>query len=212
METAGLIFSILTAVGTLAMAGVGYYALYTWKKEFIGKRKIELAAEIMETACEIQDLIIGARLMVYARIELQEATDWINSEKLRDPQNTEVFPDRIAILIPHRRLAAGQDKIEKLRGFSNKVFLYWGMDMMKLIYDLTEYTLQIRTAAKDLYYGDFPEKHKEFLKIIYYDDANDEINKKVNDIIEEFKLNLEPLYKDKQTKWKKLDNIKTNDV
>ena len=33
---------------------------------------------------------------------------------------------------------------------------------------------------------------------------NDEIKKKKKKIVDEFKLNLEPLYKDRLTKWKKL--------
>ena len=35
-------------------------------------------------------------------------------------------------------------------------------------------------------------------------EKNDEIKNKVQKIINEFKLNLEPLYKDRLTKWKKL--------
>lgn len=39
--------------------------------------------------------------------------------------------------------------------------------------------------------------------ILFSNDPNDEINKRINEIVEEIKINLEPIYKDKQFKWKK---------
>jgi hypothetical protein len=205
MEIVSVIANIFTALATIALAIVAGFALYTWKKEFIGKKKIELAAEIMEAACDIQDLTLGARLNVYSQIELKNALDWITSEKNRDPQNTEIMKERLHLLIPHLRILAGQDKIDRLRSLFNKSYLYWGKDIMKLIYDLIGYTLQIRTASKSLYYGDFPEKHQEFATILTIQDGNTEFDKKVTDTIDELKLNLEPLYKDAKIKWKKLD-------
>lgn len=205
METTNMIFNIITTIATCFMAFVAWFALKTWRNEFIGKKKIELAAEIMETVCEIQDLIIGARLRVYAREELKEVSDWMNSEKIRDPKNTEFFSDRLELLIPSYRISQGQDKIDKLRGLMNKSYLYWDMDIMKQIQALIDYTFQIRQASKNLYYGDFPEEHSEFLAILYYNGSNDALFIKVNNIVEEFKFNLEFLYKDKQTSWKKLN-------
>ena len=37
----------------------GYYGLpqWAWKKEFIGKKKIDLACDIVEQVCNIQDII-----------------------------------------------------------------------------------------------------------------------------------------------------------
>ena len=198
------IASIITAVATLGMVVVGGIALYTWKKEFIGKKKIELAAEIMETACDIQDLLIGARLDIYSPIELQEVADWMQSEKIKDPHNTDIYTDRFHFFIPHRRLEAGQDKIDRLLSFFNKAFLYWDKDIMKLITELHGYTVQIRQTAKALYYNEFPEKQHELEDIIFRNNADDSMTKRVNDIVEELRLNLEPLYKDRQTKWKKL--------
>jgi hypothetical protein len=49
------IASIIIAIGTLTMAGAACFALRTWRKEFIGKKKIELASEIMASVYEFQD-------------------------------------------------------------------------------------------------------------------------------------------------------------
>lgn len=85
----------------------------------------------------------------------------------------------------------------------NDACLYWGLDLMKLIFELNEFSLKIRTAAKDLYYNDTPQDPAVLENILFSNDPNDEINKRINEIVEEIKINLEPIYKDKQFKWKK---------
>ena len=84
----------------------------------------------------------------------------------------------------------------------NDACLYWGLDLMKLIFELNEFSLKIRTAAKDLYYNDTPQDPAVLENILFSNDPNDEINKRINEIVEEIKINLEPIYKDKQFKWK----------
>ena len=53
---------IITALSTISMAVVAGYALHTWRKEFIGKRKIELACQIMKSVYDVQDAILYARI------------------------------------------------------------------------------------------------------------------------------------------------------
>ena len=54
-----------------------------------------------------------------------------------------------------------------------------------------------------LYYNDTPQDPAVLENILFSNDPNDEINKRINEIVEEIKINLEPIYKDKQFKWKK---------
>jgi hypothetical protein len=190
------------------LTAVAWFALYTWRKEFIGKKKIELAAEIMEVVCDIQDLLIGARLGRYSSTELKETENWMQSEKLRDPQNTDIYPDRFHFLIAARRLEAGQDKIDKLKNLANKVYLYWDKELFRLFYELHKYTVDVRNAARKLYYNDDPENQQVLHGIIYSTGTDDQMARNVNYIVEECKLNLEPLYKDQQMVWKKLGQKK----
>lgn len=74
---------------------------------------------------------------------------------------------------------------------------------MQLIYELNEYVLKIKTAAKDLYYNDTLQDPIKLQGILFSNDTNDAINKRINEIVEEIKTNLEPIYKDRQFKWKK---------
>ena len=64
------IISCTASVATAVIAGM---ALYAWKREFIGKKKIELAAEIMRAVYDIQDLYIGVRMPMIAQTEHDEA-------------------------------------------------------------------------------------------------------------------------------------------
>lgn len=41
---------IISCTASVATVIIAVVALYTWKHEFIGKKKIKLAAEIMEAA------------------------------------------------------------------------------------------------------------------------------------------------------------------
>lgn len=179
------------------------YALHTWRKEFIGKRKIELACQIMKSVYDVQDTILYARIGRINELDIKEVERWVNSEKQRDPEHMGVFPKRFHFWIPHRRLAERQDKLENLQNYMNDACLYWGLDLMKLIFELNEFSLKIRTAAKDLYYNDTPQDPAVLENILFSNDPNDEINKRINEIVEEIKINLEPIYKDKQFKWKK---------
>lgn len=194
---------IITALSTISMAIVAGYALHTWRKEFIGKRKIELACQIMKSVYDIQDALFYARMERFSELDIKEVEQWVASEKIRDPEHMGVFPERFLFWIPHRRLAERQDKLESLQNCMNDACLYWGLDLMKLIFELNEFSLKIRTAAKDLYYNDKPQDPVVLQNILFSNDPNDEINKRINEIVEEIKINLEPIYKDQQYTWKK---------
>lgn len=121
------ISDILTAFSSIAMLVIAGFALHTWRKEFIGKRKIELACQIMKSVYEVQDAILYARIGHINELEIKEVERWVNSEKQRDPEHMGVFPERYCAWVPHRRLAERRDKIEKLQNFMNDACLYWGL-------------------------------------------------------------------------------------
>lgn len=194
---------IITALSTVFMAIVAGYALHTWRKEFIGKKKIEIACQIMKSVYDVQDALFYARMGHFSELDIKKVEQWVASEKIRDPEHMGVFPDRFLFWIPHRRLDERQDKFENLQNCMNDACLYWGLDLMKLIFELKGFSLKIKTAAKDLYYNDTPQDPASLQNILFSNDLNDEINKRINNIVEEIKINLEPIYKDQQYTWKK---------
>ncbi len=208
----GSVADIITALGTAIMAAVAIFALRTWRKEFVGKKKIELAAQIMQYVYDIQDMLIGVRLPTIAKTELDDAYEWIKRETELHPGNAEVYPERVKYLVPHRRLSKKQEIINKFRRLQNPAYMYWGKEMIVAFVKLTAYNLKIMQASKQLYYGEDTPEYKPLYDIIFYEikdnkmDPNDKINAEIDTIVEEFRINLEPLYKDKKTSWKALDS------
>lgn len=202
-----IVTDIISCTASVATAIIAVVALYTWKREFIGKKKIELAAEIMETVYEIQDAFIYARCPAISRPEIDEALRWIKAEKEKHPENTDVYPKRITYLIPHRRLEEKQDIINKFRTLQNKAYMYWGKDMYVAFVKLTDFNQRIMRASKNLYYGEDTPEYKPLYDLIFCEMkdgqiiSDDKVNKEINEIVEEFRRNLEPLYTDKQSKW-----------
>lgn len=96
-----IVTDIISCTSSVATAVIAGMALYAWKREFIGKKKIELAAEIMHAVYDIQDLYLGARMPMIAKTEIDEAYQWIKSKKELNPDNVDVYPDRLKHLIPH---------------------------------------------------------------------------------------------------------------
>ena len=202
------ICSIVSMIASVATAVIAGMALYAWKRDFIGKKKIELAAEIMEAVYEIQDAFIYARCPAIAQPEIDEAIRWINAEKAKHPETTDVYPKRITYLIPHRRLEEKQKVINKFRTLQNKAYMYWGKDMYIAFVKLTDFNQKIMRASKNLYYGEDTPEYKPLYDLIFCDMkdgkimSDDKVNKEINEIVEEFRRNLEPLYIDKRIKWK----------
>jgi hypothetical protein len=56
-----MIANIIAIIATLGMSVAAGFALYTWQKEFIGKKKIDLACQIMENVCNMRDLLFFVR-------------------------------------------------------------------------------------------------------------------------------------------------------
>lgn len=202
----GSVADVFTALGTLAMAFIAGSALRAWRQEFIGKKKIELAAEIMTAVMDFQDGLIEARLNTSHPMELAEIKQWIeevNCKKQGIPNAMlwPIYPDRLQYLSPIHRLNKNFTKNEEFASTFNKGLIYFGEDLYRLLVELHSFLGKIRYASEMLYEN---PTNKEFQQIAFSDNANDATSQRIFAIGEEIKLNLEPLYKDQQIKWKKL--------
>lgn len=199
------IFNIVKDILTLIIAGAGVViagmALYTWKKEFIGKKKIDLACDILEQACNMKDLINHIRYPMYLPSELEE----IRKELKED--NVEIKENKIFYLVAKHRVRKHREEMEAFLKLRNKAQLYWNKDILKLFIEISNIFRDIMETSESLYSKNMPQDMILVAKRIAFDTCkdNDEIANKVQKIVDEFKLNLEPLYKDRLTKWKKKD-------
>ena len=124
METFNIIKDILTLIIAGAGVWVAWNALKTWKKEFIGKKKIDLACDIVEQACNMKDLINQIRRPEYLPSELEEIR-----KELKE-RNIEIKEDKIFYLIPKYRMRKHREEIEKFLRLGNKAQLYWDKDVL----------------------------------------------------------------------------------
>jgi len=198
------IFNIVKEVVLLIVSIVGVWfagnALYTWKKEFIGKKKIDLACDIVEQVCNMQDLINHARIPVSFVSEQKE----IKEELKKD--DVEIKENKLFYLVAKHRILKHREEIEKFFSLRNKAQLYWNKEILDL-FEKLNFVFQLINDASETLYSTLMQKNdvEKAKKIIFNSyEKNDEIVNKVQKIVDEFKLNLEPLYKDRLTTWKKL--------
>lgn len=208
--TVGNIANLIESAATVIMAFIAGRALYTWKREHIGKRKIEIASEIMMTVLEFQDVLIAARQSIINPMELNDIKKWleeVNANKQGVPGAVlwNIYTDRLIFLRPIHQLNKNSEKIDKFESILNKSLVYFGEDMYKLLVELHSFLRQIRYASEMLYEN---PNNPDLQKIAFATELkNDDITMRIFNIGEEIKLNLEPIYKDQQVKWEKLSQV-----
>lgn len=200
-EGVNTIKDFLTYLASFLAIAIAYNALSTWKKEFIGKKKIDLACDIVEQVCNMQDLVFYIRSKFCYPREVKEAMEILKKD------NDTIKEKNIYRLIASYRVYEKKDEINKFLQLRNKAQLYWDKNILDLFQELKTVIFFIRDSSYSYYSKDIlsQEEIEYYNKIIFYlGDKNDEIANKVQKIVDEFKLNLEPLYKDRLIKWKKL--------
>ncbi|MCL2673405.1 MAG: hypothetical protein FWF01_03370 [Alphaproteobacteria bacterium] len=200
------IANITTAAATLGLVAAAWFGLRTWRKELIGKKKIDLAGQIMESVCDIRDLLFFVRSTNTGRtvVEYVEILEELKKAKDRFNEGAEIYQDKLHYLLPFHRLNQSIDEINNFLKIQNKAQLYWDDNIEKLFKELHFYLLRVREASNMLYNSPEPEKHQEMIRLIWDNTQKDEISKRIEDIVKEFRFNLEPLYKDQRIKWKKI--------
>ncbi|MBL6664633.1 MAG: hypothetical protein ISQ34_02185 [Rickettsiales bacterium] len=191
--------TFFATIGTFILGGV---ALKTWKDEYIGKKKIELASDIVENACNVQDL------MLYIR---SGSTFGYESDKIKKDLKEEIGDfklkeNKVHYLVPHYRIAENHEKIMRFMQLKNKAQIYWEEDVVQLFGKMNQIINRIDLSSKHLYQFDLDKDQRQKNENdIWNMGEEDKISLEVSAIVEELKFNLEPLYKDKKIKWKKIN-------
>ena len=210
IELINSIASIITALATLGMLGVAVFALYTWRKEFIGKKKIELASEIMVTVFEFQDMLMQSRINMYTSKEIDEIKKWldeVNYQKRLDTNSVSwpIYSDRMHCLLPFHRLNKNSDIIDEFSMLLTRSLIYWDENLFRLLQELHSFLGKIRYASEMLYEN---QGDADLQQIAFSNKPTDDLSTRIFEIGDEIKLNLEPIYKDKRSPWKKLKKAK----
>lgn len=189
------------------MLVIAYKALSTWRKELIGKKEINLAMEIVEKICNLEDCLSKIRYYGWRESELEAIEKDINNEFYRGKQFS-IDKNKLCYLVPYYKIKTYDEEIQKFMSLKNKARIYWREDVISLFEKYNTLICQIKNASKNLYLDSFKDKEEKKLHSIiwedYTEDEEDTIKKEMHDIVKEFKDNLEPLYCKQKRKWKKL--------
>lgn len=193
---------VLQASSALTVAICAVCALYTWRKEFVGKRKIEFAAEFVEKAINMKDFIAYVRNGWATEAEEKEVEIKLKEERAFYEKS------RLSYLVPKLRIIKNDDMLKNFYDLRSKVLMYFGKDALK-IFELLRATIIDININSDILFEDASslsqEERLKYQKAIWAPlSKNDRIGRAFERTIDELNINLEPVYQDKKFKWKKL--------
>jgi len=189
-----IIKGIITVV-PLLMLLLAWIALNAWKKEFVGKKKIDLACEIIEKVYNIQDIIKHIRDPFIYPTETNKI--------LEDLQTTNnIKKDKLDYLVPIHRMQTHREDIDNFLKLKSKAQIYWDNDVLNLFEKISKILTKISKSSWYLYQSRIEEsdsfnERKKNIWDMHEEGQEDIINSELQSIIDEFKRNLEPLYKDR---------------
>lgn len=195
---------VIETASAVTVAVCAVCALYTWRKEFVGKKKIEFAAEFVEKAIDIKGFI------AYVRNGYSSANEKEEIENELKKENKFVPNGNVAYLVPKYRILKNDENIRSFYTLRTKAFMYFGKSALK-IYDVVRSDfIKIKLSSEALYKNTYynylkDEKEKQDIAVIWASyNSDDKMDQEIEKVVEELKLNLEPLYQDKTFKWKTL--------
>ena len=192
---------LLVSIFTLVIACM---ALSTWKKELIGKKKINLAMDIIEKVCTVEDLMHTIRNPGTTAAEHDSIIRDIKKEYDKD-KHPKIHKKKLYYLVPAYRIIKNWDKIQDFISLKNKARLYWDDDIMELFEKVLGLISKVKSASKMLYNNDLKQDLVINLEEKIWENyaSDDLIKNEMHHIVEEFIVNLEPLYIRQKSKWVK---------
>jgi hypothetical protein len=138
--------------------GVAYNALTKWKKEALGKKKIDLAEKVLVGFQDVQSIIEVARHYQSETplSEFEEILDGLLKDKTED-----IFSGEIAYLLASHRIAKKADTLQSWYLLKNNSKVYWGEEIANLFDTLNKITTEISDSSKKLYYESKRKKTAE---------------------------------------------------
>jgi len=135
--------SILQSVSVIIASGVAIYGINAWRKEFRGKRQIELAEEVLALFYKTEDIISSIRSLLSANGEgtsrKQESDETEEEKKIRD--QAYVFFERYNNSIEH---------FSKLFSLEYRYKAMFGHEKAQVFKEVRSLVSQMRVSANRL--------------------------------------------------------------
>jgi hypothetical protein len=137
------ISNAVLAVVAVAAAIQGYKSLSAWRGETIGRKRIELAEQVLADFYEANDIIRWVRSPVAYSSESKDRPG-------RDEENESVRNHRDTFYVPLKRLSDHAEFFARLRARRYSVMATFGTDAAKCYDTLNEMKGRIEVSASEL--------------------------------------------------------------
>lgn len=141
MET---FLSILQSISVIIASGVAIYGINAWRKEFRGKRQIELAEEVLALFYKTEDIISSIRSPM-------SASDEGTSRVQEDDETEEIKKKRDLAYSLIERYNRSIEHFSKLFSLEYRYKALFGSEKSRVFRDLRSIVSQMIVSAKRLY-------------------------------------------------------------
>lgn len=200
-----IITSIINCFAALVVAYVAVFGIRSWRREFKGKRQIELAEEILTLFYEAKDAFSAIR----------SPLGWVNEGATRKPAEDETPEQKRArdmAFVVFERYEANKEIFNKLFALRYRFMALFGKDKVSPFDEIHKVRTRIFVASKrlaDLWTlrsstGDTVDEDKLYEKIHKYEaifwegDPDDEITELIEKIIKEIEHTCEQVIKSEE--------------
>jgi hypothetical protein len=197
-EEIKMVLEIINTIAIIAASGVAIYGINAWRKEFQGKRKIELAEEVLALFYEARDAISAIR----SPLGFQGEGSTRKPQEGESPQEKQA---RDKAYVVYERFEKRQEVFNKLHSKRYQFMARFGTEQGKLFEDLRHIIIDIHCAAGELseIWCEVPcddedkktlrEQKKELEKIIWYHGSSDTIVPRLEKIISDIEAICKPI-------------------
>ncbi len=140
MSAINTYFELLSYIAVIIAAGVAIWGIRAWKREFVGKRRIELAEEVLSHFYEAKDAIRAIRSIVIYSGEG-------DSYKYSDSESDEEIEINRNAYVTYERNQKYHELFARIWAVRYRFAAYFGKDKIKPIDDLLRVRQDILRAA-----------------------------------------------------------------
>jgi hypothetical protein len=172
---------MFTAAAAMAGAAIAYLGLIKWHPESVGKRKVELAEDILAAVYRAREVISYARTLPF-----------VNEGQTRPRREEETQEDafqRDRIYVAIERLQKEDELFATLQSKKHRAIAYFGQEAAKPFDDLQKQRNEIITVAHALIGGRLSEEAGAQFRAIRWNifhSKPDDVSVRVDGIIAEF--------------------------
>ncbi|MBN2020826.1 MAG: hypothetical protein JW749_11455 [Sedimentisphaerales bacterium] len=198
-ESIKIVLEIINTVAIIAASGVAIYGINAWKKEFSGKRRIELAEDVLALFYEARDAINSIRSPLVFQGEG-------STRKSQDDEAAHEKQARDKAYVFYERFDKRKEVFSKLHSKRYQFMARFGAEKTKPFDDLWQIFIDIKCEADQLaeIWSELPycdeedkktlkEQKKEQTNILWYCGRSDPIVPRLEKIILDIEAICKPI-------------------